>query len=161
MAENVEWKDNNCDGGMEPEAPENTVISDIQRQITETMKLMDSCDRTTKDGCDMYMMYSRQLNQLNEISRTAKAEQNEILQSYRIKAETERAQNEAQAAKVEAERGSKFMWAPIVIPVLGQIAGSVIGNVFNRKNVKTVVKTEDEGGIVNSKATMFLNKPRN
>ena len=62
---------------------------------------------------------------------------------------------------MEAERGSKFMWAPIVIPVLGQIAGSVIGNVFNRKNVKTIVKTEDEGGIVNSKATMFLNKPRN
>ena len=39
--------------------------------------------------------------------------------------------------------------------VVGNIAGSTIGALINRSNVKTVVDCENNGGIVNSKAIKY------
>ena len=67
----------------------------------------------------------------------------------------EEAENEA-AQKDCAIRNKNTALYQTLGTVFGNVAGSTLGALINRSNVKTVVGYENDGGIVNSKAMKFV-----
>jgi len=71
---------------------------------------------------------------------------------------TESERNETQT---EATEKAQYQWIlPTLVQVAGNLAGTMIGNVMNRRNVTDVIRSEEQGHIINSSATKFMNKPR-
>ncbi len=81
--------------------------------------------------------------------------------TQRIEEETRSLQNLKESRAADANmitaKSNRYAWAwQLGGQVLGNIAGQTISSLMNMRNVDTVVNYEQNGGIVNSKATKFL-----
>ena len=66
--------------------------------------------------------------------------------------------NRVQAAEMKGQHLVPFIQAGATI--LGSAVGSMVGQMLNRKTVNDVLDCEKGGGIVTSKATQFMQKPK-
>ena len=116
---------------------EDDIIELIKSEIRQLMKERSKYSRTSRT----YMVYTQRITEATETLRNAEEAENE------------------QAQKVCAIRNKNTALYQTLGTVFGNIAGSTIGALINRSNVKTVVGYEQDGGIVNSKGMTFITKP--
>lgn len=96
-----------------------------------------------------------------ELEKYSPTSETYMVLMQRISEATEQLRNtkeadEAEAQASNARRNRNIALYQTLGTVVGNIAGSTIGALINRSNVKTVVGYEEEGGIVNSKAMKFV-----
>lgn len=123
----------------EMEIGEDEDISElIKEEIRQLMRERSKYSATSRT----YMVYTQRITEASDQLRNAEAAENE------------------KAQKVCAIRNKNTALLQTAGTVLGNIAGSTIGALINRSNVKTVVGCEENGGIINSKGMSFITKPR-
>lgn len=103
---------------------------------------------------------------LREMRKLSKTSQEYMVLVQRLADITESKRNEMESIKEGKEadqiENSKYAWIlPTIFQTAGNVAGNIAVNVMNRKNVKDMIKYEDDGYIANSKSSMFITKPRN
>ena len=141
MAKNEEYEEELEDEYEEYEDEEDEDEEEdysVEGQKRDILKMMKRYNPLTKE----YMVLSQRLNELTESAK------NEA---------QEKAAN-AQETAIEDGKGTQIL--QILAPVAGNLVGSLAANMLNRRNVKDTLHYEDEGGIVKSRATSFISKPR-
>lgn len=119
----------------EEEVDDETEIVDlIKSEIRQLIRERSKFSRTSRT----YMVYTQRISEATEQLRNAEEAENE------------------KAQKTCAIRNKNTALYQTLGTVAGNIAGSTIGALINRGNVKTVVGYENDGGIVNSKALKFI-----
>ena len=114
-----------------------------------------------EEDLDLVLMLKRNIKMLNEEKKKYSIFSQEYnVLDQRILDATEQLQHietaESENAQKEyAQRNKNAMLWQTLGNVFGNVAGTTIGAMFNRSNVKTVVGYENEGGIVNSKAIKY------
>ncbi|MDT3388629.1 MAG: hypothetical protein LIR46_12855 [Bacteroidota bacterium] len=114
-----------------------------------------------EEDLDITLMLKRNIKMLNEEKKKYPIFSQEYnILDQRILDATEQLRNietaESENAQKEcAQRNKNAMLWQTLGNVFGNVAGTTIGAMFNRSNVKTVVNYENEGGIVNSKAIKY------
>lgn len=130
-----EWDD---DEEYEDEEDED-ILELIKAEKKEILKEMAKLDRKSEE----YMVLAQRLADITECARN----------------EAETVTEEKQADQIDR---SKYSWLlPTVFQTGGMIVGQVLGQVLNRGTVRDVLKYEDDGNIVSTKSTSFIQKPRN
>lgn len=114
------------------------IVDLIKQEIRNLMKERSKYRKTSQT----YMIYTQRISEATEQLRNAE------------EADNDRAQKDC------AIRNKNTALYQTLGTVVGNIAGSTIGALINRSNVKTVVGYEQDGGIVNSKGMSFITKPR-
>lgn len=123
----------------EEEIDEDVSIVDlIKEEIRDLMRERSKYRKTSQT----YMVYTQRISEATEQLRNAE------------EAENEKAQKECSI------RNKNTALYQTLGTVFGNIAGSTIGALINRSNVKTVVGCEQQGGIVKSQGMNFITKPR-
>ena len=132
-----EWEDEEEYGDEEEE--EEDVLELINKEKRDILREMATLDRKSQE----YMHLTQRLAEITECARN----------------EAETLKEEKQADQIDH---SKYSWLlPTVFQTGGMVIGQVLGQVLNRGTVKDVLRHEDEGNILNTKATGFIQKPRN
>ena len=116
---------------------------------------METGDRIKK-------LLNRIYDRMEQLDQTS--EEYSVLNEQAIKLTAQQSNNDdslrsrAQAAEMKGQR-----WMPLV-QVIGQVVGSAagvaVGQMLNRKTVNDVLTCEQNGHIVTTKATQFMQKPR-
>ena len=106
----------------------------VEDEIRSILKEMKNYSKVSQE----YMVLSQRLADLSETKKNLECADNE-------------------AAQRESAERTKNAWAwQIGGNILGGVAGQTISALFNRKNVKTVVGYEEEGGLVKSSGMKFI-----
>ena len=114
------------------------VIELIKSEKKEILREMAKLDRKSQE----YMVLAQRLADITECARN----------------EAETIREEKQADQIDA---SKYSWIlPTVCQTFGTVVGQVAGQMLNRGTVRDVLKHEDEGNILTTKSTSFIQKPR-
>lgn len=119
-------------------------------------------DEEEEEDFDIARLFKQNIQKLfEERSKYDSHSEMYCILTQRISEETENLRNAEEASNQSAQRDCAIrnkntaLWQTLGT-VVGNVAGSTIGSLINRSNVKTVVKYEEEGGIVNSKALKFV-----
>ena len=131
-----EWEDEEYEEETEEEEEEELDVADlITQEKRDLLMEMKTLDKKSPE----YMVLAQRLADITECS-----------------------QNEANAKKAEKEAAqSRYSWLlPTLFQTGGTIVGQVLGQVLNRGTVNDVLKHEDDGNILTTKATGFIQKPR-
>ena len=110
------------------------IVDLIKDEIRQLIKERSKYKKTSQT----YMVYTQRISEATEQLRNAEEAENE------------------KAQKTCALRNKNTALFQTLGTVAGNIAGSTIGALINRSNVKTVVGYENDGGIVNSKGMKFI-----
>lgn len=110
------------------------IVDLIKDEIRQLIKERSKYKKTSQT----YMVYTQRISEATEQLRNAEEAENE------------------KAQKTCAIRNKNTALFQTLGTVVGNIAGSTIGALINRSNVKTVVGFENDGGIANSKALKFI-----
>ena len=115
-----------------------------------------------EEELDIVTLIEQNIRQLmTERSNYPSTSETYMILTMRISEATEQLRNAEEARNERAQRDCAIRNRNTALyqtlgTVAGNIAGSTIGALINRSNVKTVVGYEGEGGIVNSKALKFV-----
>ena len=115
-------------------------------------------EEVEEDIADLFKKNIRLL--IKERSQYPSTSETYMVLTQRIAEETENLRNAEEADNERAQKSCAIrnkntaLWQTAGT-VLGNVAGSTIGALINRSNVKTVVGVEENGGIVKSSAMKF------
>lgn len=120
----------------EEEYDDREAIKSLKKQIISKMNQLDPTSQE-------YMVLAQRLADITECARN----------------EAETIREEKQAAQLDSQ---KYAWIlPTVCQTAGTIVGQITGQLLNRRTVNDVLRYEDDGNILNSRSTAFIQKPRN
>ena len=103
---------------------------------------------------------------LKRMRKICKTSEEYAVLSQRLGELTEQKRDADEAAKdrAQTEEMRKQRWVPyfqIAGNIVGNAVGSAVGQMFNRRTVNDVLECERDGHIISTKATTFMQKPRN
>lgn len=115
-----------------------------------------------EEEVELATLFRQNIRQLiKERSQYPSTSEEYMVLGQRIAEETENLRNMEEAENEAAQkdcaiRNKNTALYQTLGTVVGNVAGSTLGALINRSNVKTVVGYENDGGIVNSKAMKFV-----
>ena len=126
----------------------------------------DENEETEGEYDDQEAIKSLKKQIISEMAKCNPKSQEYMVLAQRLADITTCARNEAEtiseqkrAAQLDSQ---KYAWIlPTICQTAGTIVGQITGQLLNRRTVNDVLKYEDDGNILNSRSTSFIQKPRN
>ena len=134
----------------------------MARKPKEWEEEIDEEEDEDEEEVELATLFRQNIRQLiKERSQYPSTSEEYMVLGQRISEETENLRNMEEAENEAAQkdcaiRNKNTALYQTLGTVFGNVAGSTLGALINRSNVKTVVGYENDGGIVNSKAMKFV-----
>ena len=129
-----EWEDEDYDDEEEDDIEEFDLVAEYKRSIRDLIRKRRKYEPESKE----YMVLTQRIADETENLNNAESAENQ------------------KAQRITAEKNRYVGLLSTVGNFVGSFGGQMVSTMMNRKNVKTVVGCEDEGGIVKSAATKFI-----
>ena len=139
----------------------------MAKELDEELEEQETDEEEEEEELTLAELAEKELRELYaERSKYPKTSEEYMVLSQRISDATEQQRNISDnlrnEAQIEEIKGNRFVpYFQIAGNVLGNAVGSAVGQMFNRKTVNDVLDCERDGYIPNSRASGYIQKPRN